>query len=184
MDHRFWGSLYFNLVPDLLKDKLLKNTPVSKKLLSQLLWFPEDTRLEDFKDDQPNAVTTFLRFPENLLLGLEIVKTLYLRRRYHHALEILRIILSTDPANLTARTLRMTIFRELALNAPSFFIANQFFEQSEYEAICLQENFEKSEDFFCEYGNIHLSKAMLILRHCAQGKFFQTLLPEFSMPGT
>ena len=166
----FWGSLYFDFVPDLLKDPLLRNGSASKILLSQSFWFPEEAGFKT-PDDTPNAVTKFLRFPENLLLGLEIAKTLYHRREFQPALEILRTILSTDPANPSARCMRMVLFRELAILAPTFFIVEHFLKQSEHEAIYIQENCEgKTEDFFCEYGNLFLARAILLVRHMRAGK--------------
>ena len=71
------------------------------------------------KSDDENAIATFFRYPHNSLLGVEIAKTLYYRKRCSEAAEILRILLSINPGDLVARTLRMMLFRNMALDTPS-----------------------------------------------------------------
>jgi tetratricopeptide (TPR) repeat protein len=144
-----------------------------------LLWFPEEADLMTSEDGKPDAITTFFMFPHNSLLGVEIAKTLFYRRRFQEAIEILRLVLSIDPTDPTARTMRMILFRELAVNAPSFFISCQFFSQAEQEALFIQENCEvKFEDFYCEYASLFLTRALMTVRNLRSGRGGQDGVPE------
>ena len=166
-----WSTLYFDFVPDLLEDRILKTDPDSIKELNRLLWPLAEKSPTFFEKDEPNAVTTFFKVPHNSLLGVEIAKTLYYRRRFWEALEILRIVLSIDPTHLVARTLRLVLFRNLALDAPNLTIAQGMFEQAEQEAFYILKNCDSpSEDFYCEYAVIYLAKAMSTLRYMRKNK--------------
>ena len=161
-----WSSLYFDFVGDLLADKVLQNNPASIEKLTRLLWFPEEIEKKAGKIDESNAVSSFFKFPHNSLLGVEIAKTLYYRRLFDEALEILRIVLSINPNDLIARTLRMVLFRNMAVDAKTYSIALGLFKKAEQEAIFIQGNCaHQSEDFYCEYGVVFMAQAMLTLRH-------------------
>jgi tetratricopeptide (TPR) repeat protein len=160
-----WSEIYFDFVPGLLEDEVLRNDPSSVEALARLIWSSTRIGPQPATSDGSNAVMTFYRFPHNSLLGIEIAKTLYYRRRFWEALEVLRIVLSIDPTHLNARVLRMLLFRNLALDAPSYSIAQNLFKQAEQEALYIQENCAfQAEDFYCEYGLVYLARAMLTLR--------------------
>jgi len=171
----FWSMLYFDFISDLLEDNILRNNPDSVEKLNKLLWPPLETGFESAKSTERNAVTTFFKFPHNSLLGVEIVKTLYYRRRFLEAIEILRIVLSIDPTDLTARTLQMVLFRNMAIDAPSYPVALGLFRLAEHEALYIRENCaSQSEDFYCEYAVVHLAKAMMTVRYLRENsKFFK-----------
>ncbi|MDA8138911.1 MAG: hypothetical protein M0036_09685 [Desulfobacteraceae bacterium] len=160
-----WSYLYFDFVPNLLEDPLLQSDVASTLQLASKLW------LSGFHDSiaeegGSNAINTFFRFPHNSLLGLEISKTLYYRRRYWEALEVLRIILNLDPLHVNARTFRMVLLRNLATDAPSYSIADGLFKQVYQEAALIQTHCGvMTEDFYCEYGIALLAQAMITLRH-------------------
>lgn len=165
-----WSTLYFDFVPDLLEDRILKNDPASVEALTRVLWPPPDDLPRSAETNGLNAVTIFLKFPHNSLLGVEIAKTLFFRRRFWEALEMLRIVLSIDPTHLVARTLRMVLFHNLAIEAPTTAAAEALFERAEYEARFIEKNcVSLSEDFYCDYGTCHQGRAMLMLRHMRQG---------------
>ncbi|KPA18236.1 hypothetical protein MHK_001550 [Candidatus Magnetomorum sp. HK-1] len=87
----FWNVIYWDFVPALLKESILK----SEESLLNVLWFPDT--INDICDSiyaQDSSIVTFLRSPQNILLGLEIAKTLYYRKKFWEANEIVRIILS------------------------------------------------------------------------------------------
>ncbi|PKN19420.1 MAG: hypothetical protein CVU71_07905 [Deltaproteobacteria bacterium HGW-Deltaproteobacteria-6] len=162
----FWSTLYFDFVSDLLDDPILQNNPATVKKLNLLLWRLPDESAPHEKRDEPNAVTTFFKFPHNSLLGLEIAKTLYYRRRFAEAIEILRVVLSINPADLIARTLRMVLLRNIALSAPAYEAAAGLFRQAKKEARFIEANCAcESEDFYCEYAVVYMAQAMNALRH-------------------
>jgi len=166
-----WSTHYFDFVGDLLTDKILQNNPAAAEKLNRLLWFPEEAGRRQSKTDEENAVSTFFKFPHNSLLGVEIAKTLYFRRRFEEAVEILRIVLSINPTDLIARTLRMQLFRNMALDAENYSVALGLLKMAENEAIFIRENCaHQSEDFFCEYAVVHLAQAMLTLRYTRTNK--------------
>jgi len=169
----FWSEMYFDFVPGLLEDEILQNDSASVEALARIIWSLEKIELQPAAGDESNAVKTFYRFPHNSLLGIEIAKTLYYRRRFWEALEILRICLSIDPIHLNARTLRMLLFRNLALDAPSYSVAEDLFKQAEQEALYIQENCAlPPEDFYCEYAVVYLALAMSTLRYMREGNGF------------
>ena len=166
-----WSTHYFDFIGDLLTDKILQNNSAAIEKLNRLLWFPEEVEKKQGKVDEDNAVSTFLKFPHNSLLGVEIAKTLYFRRRFEEAAEILRIVLSINPTDLIARTLRLLLFRNMAVDAENYSVALGLFKMSEKEAVFIQENCaHQSEDFFCEYAVIYLARAMLTLRYTRSDK--------------
>ncbi len=163
----FWSTLYFDFVSELLADPILQNQPTAIEKLNRLLWRLPDQDDKDDAEDEANAVTAFFKFPQNSLLGLEIAKTLYYRRRFNEALEILRVVLSINPTDLIARTLRMILLRNMALDAPTFSAACGLFRQAMKEARFIETNCScESEDFYCEYAVLHMAQAMRTLRHC------------------
>ncbi|MDD5169379.1 MAG: hypothetical protein PHN75_11220 [Syntrophales bacterium] len=167
----FWSTLYFDFIPELLEDPILKNDNESKDALIHLLYYPDKENGGIVENIESNAVTTFFKFPHNALLGVEIAKTLYYRHRFREALEILRIVLSIEPTNLTARTLRLVLFRNLALDAPTYDISEGMLCQAEQEALYIEENCPtQSEDFYCEYAVVYMVKAMQALRYTRLGK--------------
>ncbi|MFW5908531.1 MAG: hypothetical protein ACOCR8_02730 [Desulfosalsimonas sp.] len=161
----FWTTLYFDFIPELLKDPVLRDNPESRKRLSRLLFYPGKAPEKESKTTEPNAITIFFTRPHNAMLGLEIAKTLYYRRLFREALEILRIVLSIHPTDLTARALRLALFRSLALSAPSHGAFEGMLRQAEEEALYAEANIAwQSEDFYCEYGTLYLVEAMETLR--------------------
>ncbi len=171
----FWSMLYFDFIPNLLDDPLLQNNAASAQLLVTKLWSSIANDSGDEPEDQHDAITSFFRFPHNSLLGLEIAKTLYYRRRFWDAIEILRTVLSLDPTDLNARTLRMVLLRNLAVDAPSYSIAEGMFEQSHLEAEFIRHNCASlSEDFYCENAVVYLAQAMATLRHLRSGGAVET----------
>ncbi len=167
----FWSVLYFDFVPELLEDSILKNDSESRASLMHLMYFPDNEMNATGKTADSNAVTTFFRFPHNAMLGVEIAKTLYYRRRFREALEILRVVLSIAPTDMTARTLRLVLFRNLAVDAPSYGTFEGMLQQAELEALYVEENCStRSEDFYCEYAVLYVVKAMQTLRCMREGK--------------
>lgn len=166
----FWSTLYFDFVPDLLKDDHLSSDAFAIKRLARSLWTSTNNAQNVGRLNKPNAVTTFFKYPQNSLLGLEIAKTLYFRRRFWEAIEILRIVLSLEPTNIIARTLRMMILSDLSLDAPSYEISQSLFNKAHNEALFIQQNCTfQTEDFFCGHAVVYLAQAMLNLKYLRKG---------------
>ncbi|MFP4572559.1 MAG: hypothetical protein ACLFNW_06295 [Desulfobacterales bacterium] len=148
----FWSTLYFDFIPELLEDSILKDNPESRESLSRLLFY-QATFPDEAEKKETNAVTIFLSRPHNAMLGLEIAKTLYYRRMFREAMEILRIVLSINPTDLTTRSLRLALFRNLALSAPSHAALEKMLRLADQEALYVEANIPwQSEDFYSELG--------------------------------
>ena len=160
-----WTTHYFDFVSDLLHDETLQNAPASIEKLDRLLWPIEDAKPESSKISDENAIATFFKYPHNSLLGVEIAKMLYYRKRYSEAAEILRIVLSINPKDLVARTLRMMVLRNMALETPSLRTAAAVFRQALQEADNIRQHCDfHAEDFYCEHAIVYLAQAMSAVR--------------------
>lgn len=160
-----WNTNFWDFVPGLLKDKMLQTDSQSAEELRRLLWFPDEKEKLSDSDKERNAIAIFFKSPQNSLLGLEIAKTLYFRRRFFEANEILRVILSTEPSNLNAGVLRMAIFQNLGIEASSYSVSEIQFKRAEQESALIEEIcITKDEDYYCEYGVGKLGQTMTILR--------------------
>jgi len=161
-----WTTHYFDFVSELLHDDTLQNTPASIEKLNRLLWPMTGEDAAAGKTGDENAIATFFKYPHHSLLGIEIAKTLYYRKRCSEAAEILRIVLSINPKDLVARTLRMMLLRNMALDTPSHRTAAAVFRQAIQEADNILTHCDfHAEDFYCEYAIIYLAKAMSTVRY-------------------
>ena len=166
-----WNTNFWDLVPPLLTDSMLQTGAQADLEFRRLLLTQGANGTSSFKEKGTNAVPVFLKYPQNSLLGLEIARTLYFRRRLKAADDILSIILSADPSHLPARTLRMEIFWLLGMEAPAYSVADFHFRQAEKEAALVDEICTtKIEDYFCEYALGKMGKALKILRLIRKGE--------------
>ncbi|MBN2417816.1 MAG: hypothetical protein JXL81_00385 [Deltaproteobacteria bacterium] len=165
-----WNTNFWDLIPGLLEDPVLQMDDKTDQKFMKMLWF-DDVGSESTGEKGANSVASFLKTPQDSFLGLEIARTLYFRRRFLAADEILRIILSADPSNLPARNLRMEIYWILGIEARSYSISDIHFRRAEKEAAFIDEICTtKIEDFFCEYGLGKMGHAITILRRVRQGR--------------
>ncbi len=175
-----WTTHYFDFVSDLLHDETLQNSPASIEKLNQLLWPMEDVKPESSRISGENAIATFFKYPHNSLLGVEIAKTLYYRKRCSEAAEILRIVLSINPKDLIARTLRMMVLRNIALDTPSLRTADAVFRQALQEADNIREHCDfHTEDFYCEHAIVYMAQAMSTVRYMRTCPEIRTHVKEF-----
>jgi len=166
-----WSTIYFDFVQELLTDDVLSNNADAEERLINLVWHSKGEENVKSGMYEPNAVTTFFKYPHDSLLGIELAKTLFYRRRFWEALEILRIISSIYPRHLNARTLRMVIYRILAIEAPTLSIAENLLRQALLESQYIKEHCDfQMEDFYCEYAVIYLARAMLTLKAFRNGQ--------------
>jgi tetratricopeptide (TPR) repeat protein len=175
-----WTTHYFDFVSELLHDETLQNTPASIEKLDRLLWPMGSQNAAAGHAGDDNAIATFFKYPHHSLLGVEIAKTLYYRKRCSEAAEILRIVLSINPKDLVARTLRMMLLRNMALDTPSHRTAAAVFRQAIQEADNIREHCDfHTEDFYCEYAIVYLAQAMSTVRHMRTHPDLRENLKEF-----
>lgn len=166
----FWSALYFDFIPELMEDEILRNDAFASKRLASSLWSAVSKEKESNRKNEPDAISAFFKFPSNSLLGIEIAKTLFYQRRFWEAIEILKILLSLNPTDLVARTMRMALLSNLALAAPTYGIAKGLFTKAYNEADFIKENcLYQTEDFYCEHALLYLTQAMHALRYLREG---------------
>ncbi len=176
-----WSTLYYDFVPVLLSDPLLKNDTTAARFLFSHLWGTPPNGMALSMEDKSNAIVTFSRIPHNALLGVEIAKTLFYRRRFWEAKHILNVLLSFDRTHIHARTLLMILYRSLALVAPNHLSAKGLFQQAQKEVEFIIQNCDyHSEDFYCEYAVLFLAEAMVKLRNLRNQNVAYNGEPEFN----
>jgi len=160
----FWNINQWNLIPQLLNQLILQPEPESQTELENLLWLHQDTSAK--AKTKPGPVLTYLKDPHEVVLGLEIVKILFLRKKFYEAKEILRLILHVQPYNSAARSFRMIIYGNMGLNnSDPYYVSEQYFRLANADANFIKQNQPgNNEHFLCEYAMSKLIQAIKILR--------------------
>ena len=167
-----WNTIYWDLIPEMIDDKSI----ISDEKLRSLLWVSRNQMIDINK---PNAVKTFLQSHNNTILGLEIAKILYFKRKFIEANEILRIILCRDPKNIVARTLRISIHWNNVVNASTYSLAEMYFRLIEKEVDFIEEYCEnKDEDYYCEYGLGIVGYAVTMIRFIRKEVLDKTMIQK------
>jgi len=157
-----WNTLYLDFIPDLMSKNILKKSKDSDAELKNTLWFGNN---KTGPHNKHNIIKTFLKYPSNSILGLEIAKILYFRRNFWAANEILELMLKVNPLDLTARTLRMLTFWNMGAGYSQYEVAEIQFNRADIEANYIEKNCAyKDEDFYCEYGLTQFIHAIFIFR--------------------
>lgn len=165
-----WSTIYWDFIPELLEEEILKKNNDSKRKLNRLLFFSELESNQHDTINESSSVSKFFKSPHNSILGIEIAKTLYHRRLFWEADEILRIVLSVDATNISARALTMLIFRTLALEDTSYFSADVLLQRAEAEASFIKKHCNTiDEDFWAEFGVVKMTRAFVTLSHLRNG---------------
>ncbi len=164
----FWSTLYWEFDFTIMKDELLRTDPVSTMKRRQLIQTPH---AYEKKAKGQNLLEKFFNTPQNSQLGIEIAKVLFFRRCFWDAIDILKVTLSIDHANLNARTLKLMIFCQLGVEASSYNASCKLFYRAEEEANFIESmSVAMDEDFYCEHGILLLGKAMKTFEHIRRNK--------------
>jgi len=159
-----WNTLYWDFIPKMIEDSVL----LSDEKLKNILWVSRNQISQ--KKNEDNAIITFLKSNHNTLLGLEIAKTLFYRRKFIEASEIVRIILSREPKNIIARTLNISILWNKGVTSDTYSKSELYFKSIEKESEYIEEYCDnKDEDNYCEYGFGILGHATTIIRFIKKG---------------
>jgi hypothetical protein len=157
-----WSTLYLDFIPDLMSKNILKKSKDADTELKNILWFGN---IKTNTHNKQNIIKTFLKYPHNSILGLEIAKILYFRRNFWASNEILEFMLKANSLDLTARTLRMLTFWNMGADCTQYEVSEIQFNRADIEATFIEKNCAyKDEDFYCEYGLTQFVHAVIILR--------------------
>jgi len=160
--------LYWDFIPDMIKNNVL----LSDEKLRNILWVSrnQNQKNQEYKEDKDNAIITFFKSKQNTLLGLEIAKTLFSRKKFIEADEIIRIILSREPKNIIARTLKISILWNKGVTSDTYSKSELYFKSLEKESEYIEEYCKnKYEDHYCEYGLGVLGHATTTIRFIKKG---------------
>jgi len=164
----FWVFIYYDFIPDLLNEEML---PVYKGSESydefrNALYFA--------KDIKHKALSAMYQYPHNTLLILEIAKVCAARKMFHEANAILSTLLASEPQHVVARTFRMFIYLNMAVEQTDFEICELHFERAIDEGLYIMKQcVVEEEDFFCEFGLVYIGIALRIFIILRNGKIIQ-----------
>lgn len=154
----FWSFLYYDFIPELLKEEMLPATHASRGAFSDALYFHEVKN-----DTNYRALRSVHQFPQNTLLALEIAKVCVARRMFHEANSVLATILAANPRHLVTRTMRMSLFRHLMTERSDLSASTLFFERAQEEARLIERTCEQDEESLCETGLLYFARAVQLL---------------------
>lgn len=156
----FW-FLYYDFIPKLLDEDMLPTNTSAYDNFKNLIYFPGNTVISPGN----NGLHAIRKFPQNDLLIIETAKVCFSRRMFAEANNILTIIFASDPYNPVARTLRMVIFLNMAMEQRDYTVFELYYDRAKKEGdFVLKYCKEEEEEIWCEYGLIFWTRAIFILK--------------------
>jgi hypothetical protein len=152
----FWTFFYYDFIPCLLEDDMLPTTHITHAKYKNALHYP-------YEKDTIELKTLFAihKFPENDLMILEIAKVCIARRMFHAANTVLSTILASNPRHMVARTLRMSIFLDIAMEQTKYSLFELYYQRAIDEGNAITEICSiEDEEFYCEFGAVHYLVAL------------------------
>jgi len=154
-----WCTIYWDFIPVLLTDKMLPTTKEAFIRFKKSLCIP-DQREENIHI----ALSAIHRYPQNTLLIIEIAKICFFRKMFHVANMIITTLFASNPKHIVARSLRMQIFLNLALEQEHLSVSKIFFQHSINEGLYITKHCNiEDEEPWCEFGLVYLGLALRIL---------------------
>jgi len=154
-----WCTIYWDFIPVLLSEKMLPTTRESFIRFKKSLCIP-DQREENIHI----ALSAIHKYPQNTLLIIEIAKICFFRKMFHVANMIITTLFASTPNHVVARSLRMQIFLNLALEQEELSVSKIFFQHSINEGLYITKHCNiEDEEPWCEFGLVYLGLALRIL---------------------
>lgn len=152
-----WSWIYFRFLDEMIH--------IPKGAACESICLPNQYRPIKINTMFKTAIQHFYHNARNSLLGLEIAKTLYYRKDFANALEVLQAILREAPRQINALTLKMSIIYSQAASIDDP-------ERSEFQFNRADDIAERifhfhhcqEEDAFIEIGQGRLARAIQCLR--------------------
>lgn len=165
----FWAFPYFKSPPVLMpspggedrKPGLLPETEEEVKRFRNALFLGE-------KNDY-RVLSTVHQFPPKILASLEIAHVATMRRLHHEAVQLLNDVLSFDPLNYIARTLRFHNFMALSAYTQSPDAARLDFERALYDGQFIENYCPPDPEFYAEYSLIYWVRAIKLIKLMRKG---------------
>ncbi len=160
----FWGFPYFKspsvLMPTTLADgQEVSLLPVRDKdivIFQDALFFD--------KTGQFAILDAVRQYPPKVMLALEVARIATLRRMGHEAVQLLSSVLSFEPYNHIALTMRMQNFIALGNYAKEWDTACLLYERAQCDGLFVEKYCPPNPVFYAIYGLLFYSKAIKLLR--------------------
>ncbi|SHK98635.1 hypothetical protein SAMN02745216_04423 [Desulfatibacillum alkenivorans DSM 16219] len=170
----FWPS-FFKLVPQLHEPDVIPRKREYFQSFQEALYTADHAKAPSFR-----ALTAIKRYPQNSFVILEIFKALFLRRMFQEANEVLSTLLAAEPANIIARSMRISSCFYLGMrHAAQPSLSDLFFDRALREAEFVENRcIIDDEEFYGKVGRIHLARALRDLSSLWEGNGRERLCLE------
>ena len=149
-----WSHIYYDYVPPVLE--ILPADPPARADFRESLFAADAERNA--------ALASVYRHIRNTLLIIEIARLCLARGLFHEADGFLSIILANQPFHTVARTVRIVVRLNLALNERDFPAAwGRFEEAARAGRFVAEKCLVEDEEVFCEQGQVHFCMARRLL---------------------
>jgi len=157
--NNFWT--YYDYILDLLNDDMLPTNQKAYNRFKNILYYPHEYENQtDFK-----ALIAINKLPQNSLLIIEVAKICFFRKMFNEANILLSMILVSKPNDIVARTFRMRILLNLALEQSKFSVFELFYKRAINEGFFIKNNCKIEDDvFWCDFGIIYYGIAVKLLQ--------------------
>jgi hypothetical protein len=155
----FW-FLYYDFIPRLLDCDMLPTNDMAYEDFKNLINFPGIYDLSS-----GNKILSAIRqFPQNDILIIQTAKVCLSRRMFAEANNILSTIFASNPFNHVARSLRMLIFLNMAMDQQDYTLFELYFDRAKKEGDFVMKYCQEEEEMWCEYGLLYWTRAIFILK--------------------
>lgn len=165
----FWAFPYFRNPPILMPG--VAGSGSEKAMLPVTDDEVKDFRKALFLGDPngPGILSVVNQYPPKIVSSLEIAHVVTLRRLHHEAVHLLTNVLSFDPLNHVARTLRMHNFMALGIYARDWDTAKVLFERGIHEGLFIESRCTADPEFYAEYSIVYWARAVKLIRLLRKG---------------
>jgi hypothetical protein len=167
-DH-FWSFPYFKSPPVLMPkgtDTIddIEILPVTDAAVKE---FREALFLKDTKDY--GILPRVHNYPPKVLASLEVAHITTLRRLHHEAVQLLFYVLSFDPLNHIARTLRMHNYMALSICTQNPDTASLLFKRAIHDGQFIENRCIPDPEFYAEYSLAYWARAIKLIKFMRKG---------------
>lgn len=160
-----WSHIYYDYVPPVLE--ILPAGPPARAAFRESLFAADAERNA--------ALASVYRHIRNTLLIIEIARLCLARGLFHEADGFLSIILANQPFHTVARTVRIVVRLNLALNERDFPAAWALFgEAVNAGRFVVQKCRVEDEEVYCELGQVHFCMARRLFGIVKRGNSEET----------
>jgi hypothetical protein len=165
----FWGFPYFKSPPVLIPSRLADGKessplPVRDKdveIFQDALFFTKAGRFP--------ILDAVRQYPPKIMLALEVAHIATLRRMGHEAVQLLSNVLSFEPYNHIAMTMRMQNFIALGNYAKEWDTACLLYDRALCDGLFVEKYCPPNPVFYAIYGLLFYSKAVKLIRFLRRG---------------